>query len=346
MAHGPSLAVRRNEVLEYDQQRVEAGVSNESEVGGQELTTADHRAPAAEMLALDNAPVGAMPGTAAQAIRHAQLKPSPKRAPSSDSSDFLPEAPPSQPVPQPWNSPAKGNTGRRMLHAAQSAGMATRRWLADNSVGSPRLPEQWRNPALGYAAAALLEVLATLLTLLLIRVNPGLAVRNVLPFLVVVVVAFAWGTGPSLLATLLGATLLYYALLPPYFSFAWTGANAISMLVFLLVALAFSYGTSRVERARRTAAALASELQATFDAMTDGVVVYDAQGYITHVNDAGREIYGEASATERLSLTPGERAANDAIYDRHGQPFTPERRRGMRAWRRPHILFHAAASRR
>ncbi|HEY1387335.1 MAG TPA: ATP-binding protein [Ktedonobacterales bacterium] len=188
-----------------------------------------------------------------------------------------------------------------------------------------------RNPAIGYASAVVLEVVATLVTLVLVRANPSLAVRNVLPFMVVFLVAFAWGTGPAVLATLFGGILLYYAILPPSFSFGWTTTNAVSMLVFLLVGLAFTYGASRVEHARRTAEALASELQATFDAMADSIVVYDAQGRIMHVNDAGRKLLSGATAAtldhmDHQDMSSSEQRSSDFFRDAHGQTFLPEQR--------------------
>ncbi|HEY7341365.1 MAG TPA: ATP-binding protein [Ktedonobacterales bacterium] len=186
-----------------------------------------------------------------------------------------------------------------------------------------------RNPAIGYTLAVVLEIVATLVTLVLVRANPNLAVRNVLPFMVVFLVAFAWGTGPAVLATLFGGILLYYVILPPSFSFGWTTANAVSMLVFLLVGLAFSYGASRVARARRTAEALASELQATFDAMTDGILVYDAQGRIIRVNNTARKLLDGADIMDHMDhqdLSPSEQRSADIFRDAHGQPFLPEQR--------------------
>jgi signal transduction histidine kinase len=77
--------------------------------------------------------------------------------------------------------------------------------------------------------------------------------HGALSFLVVAFVALRWGMGPSLVATLVGAALLNYFILPPRATWSLGASQLVATLVFLSVGLSTGVLASRTERARRIA---------------------------------------------------------------------------------------------
>lgn len=109
--------------------------------------------------------------------------------------------------------------------------------------------------------AALLQVLALLATLLILRLFPQYDFESVLPLLALTLTGLTWGAAPSLLALLVGGLLLDYFILPPTFSFQLAvGDDVIGLALFLLAGCAISVAVSQTERARRNAERLAASL--------------------------------------------------------------------------------------
>lgn len=79
-----------------------------------------------------------------------------------------------------------------------------------------------------------------------------------------------------------------------------------------------------LRESERRAATHASELEAIFEALTDGLFVYDAQGRILRCNVAARHLFGFEVQPDFVSLPYQERALRYAPYDEHGQPLSPE----------------------
>src|SRR5262249_31009926 len=173
LTYGRGLVVRRATGPRDGRQWVEAGVSNKWGTRDRELTSADRGARAAELLAPDDVPAGTEagigPGATVQGPVHSagvrRFTSSPPRLRARAARQSGHELQPQRRV---WPWFAQVRPTRRQLQGMRSAGMAARRWLTQNAVGSPRLPERWRSPAIGYALAAVLEILATLLTLVLV----------------------------------------------------------------------------------------------------------------------------------------------------------------------------------
>lgn len=67
-----------------------------------------------------------------------------------------------------------------------------------------------------------------------------------------------------------------------------------------------------------------SELEATFEAIADGVIVYDADGRVIRANAAARALIGYDAAPDHLSGIPRERAARYVFRDEHGRPLGEE----------------------
>lgn len=195
--------------------------------------------------------------------------------------------------------------------AAKRAWRAARPPLPAKDDLPTRLPPRWRQPVAGYAAAVALPALAALVTWLVKQalLTPGAS--SVLLMLAVAFIGLTWGAGPSILATLLGAVLLDYFLLPPNFSLSLSWSDLVWVGVFVLVGLVISRLAGQSKRARSAAEMLAASLeserarlQATFEAMPDPITFYDAKGTLIHANRAGLQSIGERPVPAALNTLP------------------------------------------
>jgi PAS domain S-box-containing protein len=85
-------------------------------------------------------------------------------------------------------------------------------------------------------------------------------------------------------------------------------------------------------RALDTQAAHA-QLQKTFEAMAEGVIVQDQQGRIVMANDAGARLCGYENGARLLAAPVGEVVERFEIFDEHGAPFPVERLPARRVFR-------------
>lgn len=133
---------------------------------------------------------------------------------------------------------------------------AARRWLVANSFTPPWLVARGWHPALIYLPAALLLVAAAGMDWLLVQTFPLLVFLGLLELLAVALIALGWGAGPSLLATLIGAVLLNFVVLPAHPNWAPDArGNLVETAIFIFIAAGgvISIAASRVARARREA---------------------------------------------------------------------------------------------
>lgn len=119
-------------------------------------------------------------------------------------------------------------------------------------VGLGAWMTRWRR-VFAYVLAVLLQGAAIGVSLSLSHLFPAFAVPGVLPLLVIAGVALRWGTGPSLLATLLGSALLNYVLLPPQAAWSLAPMALVATLLFFSAGLCIGVMASRTERARQEA---------------------------------------------------------------------------------------------
>jgi PAS domain S-box-containing protein len=83
--------------------------------------------------------------------------------------------------------------------------------------------------------------------------------------------------------------------------------------------VAIAHDVTALRSAERSAAARASQLRATFEAMVDGVFVYDRGGHIVQANHAVQVLFGLQEGDDFLALGPEERADMIALRDEAGQ---------------------------
>jgi PAS domain S-box-containing protein len=171
--------------------------------------------------------------------------------------------------------------------------------------------------AVRYAVPFLLIFVSVLVRLTLERWF-GLSVPYRHFFPAVMIAAWFGGFGPGIVATLLSAATAMYFAIRPHTFMTISRADAITVPVFVAVGIVISWlfeSVRRSEAAHRTAAITAgqraSELEAIFEAMPDGVYVGTPER-VTRVNAAGLRVLGVQSL-EDLNASSHERGARFAL---------------------------------
>ena len=194
---------------------------------------------------------------------------------------------------------------------------------------------RWRSPLVGYCIG---------IVFVAIGFGLGLAERQLLAFFSfpgmvlfagVILVSLFWGVMPSILTILLSLLALDYLYIPPFGSFgSYQWNEVIQLLTFAGASLVITFLTNQREVARlravaaeRNAAQQARQLKAIFEAMSDGVVVYNRQGKVLHTNSAIQTLFGlqniprkEESEIKQALLAEATR------HGEHGQELAEKRR--------------------
>jgi PAS domain S-box-containing protein len=193
-----------------------------------------------------------------------------------------------------------------------------------------------RQPLLGYLAAGLLELVAASLILLILVLFPSFAFRGVFTDVGVVLIALGWGAGPGLFATLIGTFLLYYAVLPPHFSFTLENPpDALGLALYLVVGAGISLLASQSARARQQAEtssarlaqaeassrADAERLHTVLEVLPAAVLIAGPEGQLLAMNQATRTLWG---GDIPLAAAVGEYAQYQAWWATTGQPLAPQ----------------------
>jgi signal transduction histidine kinase len=110
-----------------------------------------------------------------------------------------------------------------------------------------------RHPFTGFTLAALLEVAASAVTLLLAHAVPTFSFYGAVHILVVALVALTFGAAPSLLAALVGAAALELVVLPQITGGLAHPIDVVETMVFLIVGGVIAVISSNTELARRRA---------------------------------------------------------------------------------------------
>ncbi len=91
-------------------------------------------------------------------------------------------------------------------------------WLKSSTITPEWLPAPWNHPLSGFICAILIPVVSILVTLLLKHIFLTFVFPGVLIIISILIVAFLWGTGPGLLATVWGTAIFNLSVLSPQFS--------------------------------------------------------------------------------------------------------------------------------
>ncbi len=205
---------------------------------------------------------------------------------------------------------------------------------------TPRfLPRPLQSRAAGYLSALLLQMLVAAGLILLIKIYPNFQFSKSFALLVVLLVALAWGVGPSLFATFIGTVMLMFLALPPYFSLAVASTdNQIGILLFVIVSLTVSLLASQTQRAysalegeknslhksEQEAQKQAQQLEALFEAMTDGILIYDADGHLQHTNTMARTLLSRYVRQEHFSQPLSFETVQTRLHSPDGKSITPD----------------------
>ncbi len=101
-----------------------------------------------------------------------------------------------------------------------------------------------------------------------------------------------------------------------------TGAPVRSLDGQIVGAVAVFRDVTRRRRLERQVTEQASQLEITFDAMTDGITVFDRDGHIVRSNAADREMFGFGPDATVAPSTLGERFERISLRDEHGRPLS------------------------
>jgi K+-sensing histidine kinase KdpD len=181
-----------------------------------------------------------------------------------------------------------------------------RHWIHTNTFAPAWLPRQMQHPLVGYLVALLLQLVATGLDLLLVQVFGEFALPGVPIVLVIVFVGLFWGVGPSLVALIVGVTLLDYAVMPPHFAFDIPDVpDALEVGLLMLLGFLVAITASQRERARRRAEELATllrqahaqaereslRLQQVLEVLPAGIHISNLEGQLLEMNATMRALW-------------------------------------------------------
>jgi signal transduction histidine kinase len=183
---------------------------------------------------------------------------------------------------------------------------ALKHWTRKNTLFPRRLPGPLRHPLSAYVIAALTELAAVVVTLILSSLAPAFGFHGILVLVVLVLVAMGWGAGPGVFASLTGVLLLWLVVLPPHFHWKVPDpANGLALLLSLVICMPISLlvgGSARArQQAEETARHLAQvEAQSRSDAerlrtilevLPSGVLITNREGQLLAMNQAARRFW-------------------------------------------------------
>ena len=223
-------------------------------------------------------------------------------------------------------------------------------WLKASTFSPEWLNAPWNRPVVGYFFAILMPLVSIVLTLFLKHIFNTFVLPGLLGFLAIIGVALLWGTSPGLLATLWETILFNLMILSPQFSLSLTTfQDVFETCLFLSTGITLSLVVSRIERVRSDAVAAhgaieelvrqfeaekdalhqaqqlaterAREVEAIFEAMADGIYVYDSQGHVLRTNAAAQTFNPLTREPGYMAGSFPERFSSFLLRDEQGQPL-------------------------
>jgi two-component system, OmpR family, sensor histidine kinase KdpD len=167
------------------------------------------------------------------------------------------------------------------------------------SRGEPAQPEQSRTPGKGqfhnwrsYLQGLGLVVLATLIGQLIHGIFASTTIA-MLYLLAVVITAYLWGLGPSILVSVIGVLAFDFFHVPPYMNLRVADTQYVfTFLALLLVGVVISYLAVRVRRQTESARRRERETAALYSLGRDLAVSNDLESYIRAIIKRAKETFG------------------------------------------------------
>ncbi len=227
-------------------------------------------------------------------------------------------------------SAKKVDTDRRGLPLAplrlQQQGQGRKRSVAQ----MPR----WRRPFTGYLFSIPFIGVTSLGVEWVQHLFPHFSFFDGLLLLAIMIMALLWGVGPALFSALLSTAALAYMYIPVSQNLDVTAWYALLPVApFFVSGVIIAVVTGQRESARRQASFAeqeeqerANELEATFEAMADGVIVYDDKGHILRTNAVARALFAlESKPKPKFLLRLWHNQKQPSVMlDEHGQPLSEE----------------------
>lgn len=180
-----------------------------------------------------------------------------------------------------------------------------RRLLASPACSRDQL-SRWHHPLMGYLVGLLLVSLGLGLALVETSLGSPFSLPGTFLLFAVVFVALFWSLGPALLAIVLSLLVIDALYIPPFGilgGYRWDSiiqllTFAVGGIIIALLAKQREAARLRAMTAERDALLYAHQLEATFDAMKDGVVVYNQNRQVVQTNAAMRHLLGMSTLPE------------------------------------------------
>ena len=193
---------------------------------------------------------------------------------------------------------------------------------------------RWRRPFTGYVLSIPVVGITSLGVLWVQHLFPHFSFYDGPLLVVVMVMAMIWGIGPAIFSALVSTAALASLYIPVSLSLDVTSWNPLLPITpFFLSSVIIAVVTGQQESARRRAHSAeqeeqerANELEATFEAMADGVIVYDDKGHILRTNTVARSLFAlDTRPKPKFSLRlRRERKPVLEMLDEHAQPLSEE----------------------
>lgn len=218
----------------------------------------------------------------------------------------------------------------------------------------------WRSPLVGYCIGVLWVGMGLGIGLAEKQLLAFFSFPGMVLFAGVILVSLFWGVMPSILTTLLSLLVLDYLYIPPFGSFgSYQWNEVVQLLTFAAASLVITFLTNQREVARlravaaeRSAAQQARQLEAIFEAMSDGVVVYNRRGEVLHMNKAMHSLFALQHVSRKEEPDTIQRLLAEAMRrGEYGQELPEKRRPLSRIFRgevltadhAPDVLAHTAS---
>ncbi len=148
---------------------------------------------------------------------------------------------------------ASGYSEMRNLHR-RKLWEVVRDWLATHTFLTFQLPSVLRPWFVGYLMAIVLQVLAILLTGLVVHADLAFSFIEAPVLFVVLLLSLVWGSGPGILGTLVGTLLLIFLVVSPYFALQFGRLeDGIGIILYLLIGLTIGFMASQMRGVRANA---------------------------------------------------------------------------------------------
>lgn len=204
----------------------------------------------------------------------------------------------------------------------------------------------WRHPIAGYLAGLLLVGFGLGIGLVETHLLSSFFFPGVLLLFSASVVALLWGVGPAVFAIVLSLFALGYLYVPPFDVLGENGWNGLlQLLTFAAAGGIIAVLANQRERTQQRALAAeqearmrASQLEATFEAMSDGVIVYQKQGRVLQANQAAHDLFGLDALPAAGEADTRQALLHQVVQCDEGGHVLPEQRRPLARLLRGEVL--------